>query len=94
MRLTIWILWPSFLVAAAVNAIFFSVFDPTDLSAASAPGTASTLAAYTIGFFAFWAIGACSSALTCFLQRDAQVVNHRWCPLPTAERPLGCRRPE
>ena len=94
MKLAIWILWPSFLVAAAVNAIFFSVFDPIDLAATPAPGTASDLAAYTLGFFAFWAIGACSSAFTCFLQRDAQMVNHRWCPLPNAQRPEGCRTPE
>jgi hypothetical protein len=30
---------------------------------------------YTLGFFFFWALGAGSSAFTCFLQRRAHEVN-------------------
>lgn len=93
-QLLIWVLWPSFLIAAGVNGVFFSVFDPADLLASSEPGTVSAVAAYTLGFFAFWTIGACSSAFTCFLQRDADQVNRLWCSLPNAKRPPGCRIPE
>ena len=91
MKLWVWILWPSFVVAAAANALFFSFFDPADLHphAELAPG--ARVAAYTIGFFAFWALGALSSAFTCFLQRGAHEVNLAMCPLDDARRPPGCR---
>jgi hypothetical protein len=85
----IWILWPSFLVGAIANALFYTVFDPLDLHTYWQPVPASRTAAYTLGFFAFWAIGACSSALTCFLQRTSDEVNRR-CPLEARERPVGC----
>ena len=75
MKRAIWILWPSFLVAAGANAIVFSVLDPADLHVYWSSVPPSRLAAYTIGFFGFWAIGACSSAFTCFLQRGANEVN-------------------
>lgn len=65
-----WVLWPSFLVAAVAEFAFFAVFDPVDLHFLGAPIGLSRPAAYTIGFFAFWALGAASSALTVFLERS------------------------
>ena len=62
-----WILWPAFLVAAAANALFFTAFDPHDLTFFGAPVEASREVMYTLGFFAFWAIAVASSALTCYL---------------------------
>ena len=91
MKHAIWILWPSFLVGAAANAVFFSIFDPADLAALWPPMPDGRLGAYTLGFFAFWALGACASALTCFLQRTAEQVNRTSCPLPNVQRPSGCR---
>ena len=38
--------------------------------------------------FVFWALGAASSFLTCFLQRSPWEVNR--CPLDAADRPPGC----
>lgn len=66
----IWILWPSFIVAGIAEGIFFTVFDPVDLYAFGGPLEWSRTAIYSTGFFAFWAICATSSALTCFLQRS------------------------
>ena len=91
MKLCVWILWPSFVVAAAANAFFFSFFDPADLHPHAELAQGARLAAYTLGFFAFWAIGACASAFTCFLQRSAHEVNRAMCPLDEARRPRGCR---
>jgi hypothetical protein len=71
----IWILWPSFLVAAAAEALFFTVFDPTELTFFGEVVNVSRIAAYSIGFFLFWALAASSSALTCFFQRGASEVN-------------------
>jgi len=91
MKIAMWVLWPSFLVAAAANALFFTAFDPAELHALWAPLPASRVGAYTFGFFACWVLGACSSALTWFLQREAHEVNRTLCPLPQDRRPAGCR---
>ena len=71
----IWILWPSFLVAAIANAVFFTVFDPQELVAFGEPVGGSRIAIYSIGFFAFWAMTAASSAATRYLQRTSAQVN-------------------
>lgn len=94
MKLVIWILWPSFLVGALANAVFFTLFDPAHLHVYWERVPVGALAAYTIGFFAFWAIAACSSAFTCFLQRDSEQVNRLFCPVPNKQRPPDCRTPE
>ena len=84
----IWILWPSFIVAAFANAVFFTVFDPRELVAFGEPVGGSRIAIYSIGFFAFWAVTAASNAMGGFLQRTSAEVNQ--CPLDPAERPAGC----
>lgn len=66
----IWILWPSFIVAGIAEGIFFTVFDPLDLYVFGGPLDWSRTAIYSTGFFAFWAVCAASSALTCYLQRS------------------------
>jgi hypothetical protein len=68
-RRLMWVLWPSFLVAAAANGLYFTLVDPHDLTIFGQPVEASREVAYTIGFFAFWAIAVASSALTVYLAR-------------------------
>ena len=70
-----WVLWPSFLVAAAACGIFFTVFDPRDLHVFGRPVEASRELVYTIGFFLFWAMAIASSALTVLLERSPWEVN-------------------
>ena len=74
-KMLIWILWPSFIVAGIAEGIFFTLFDPTDLTLFDVPIQASRTAVYSIGFFAFWALAAASSALTCFFQRTSTDIN-------------------
>lgn len=93
MKHAIWILWPSFVVGGVAEALFFTLFDPMDLHVFGEPVLASRTAIYTVGFFAFWAFAAASSAFTCFLQRSAVDIN-RLCPLEPPERPVGCPRRE
>ena len=93
MKRAIWILWPSFLVGGAAEAVFFTLFDPMDLHVLGNPIDWSRTAVYTLGFFIFWFFAAASSALTCFLQRNAEDVN-RLCPLQPSERPPGCPKAE
>ncbi len=85
MKRAMWILWPSFLAAGAAELLLFNVVDPAEFDV-------GRLAAYTFVFFLFWALGATSSALTCFLQRSAEEVNR--CPLGPSERPEGCPKRE
>lgn len=67
-RIFIWILWPSFIVAGAAEAMFFTAFDPHELIIFGTPVTWDRTAVYSIGFFAFWTVTAVTSALTCFFQ--------------------------
>ncbi len=87
-----WVLWPAFLVGGVAEAVFFSAFDPFELHFFGAPLEMSRSAIYTMGFFAFWAFGIASSALTVFLERSPWEVNR--CPLEPAERPDGCPKRE
>lgn len=75
MQRIFWIFWPSFVVAAFAEAIFFTVIAPQELYLFGQPVHYSRIATYSIGFFAFWALCAASSMLTCFLQRSAAQVN-------------------
>lgn len=83
-----WILWPAFVVACVMEVVFFTLFDPSELTFFGEPIEASRMTVYSVGFFVFWAMGAASSLLTCFLQRSPWEVNR--CPLPSRERPEGC----
>jgi hypothetical protein len=88
MRKAMWILWPSFLVAVAATGLFFAAFDPWQLRLFDWAVYLSRTAVYSLGFIAFWALAAASSALTCFLQRSSEEVNR--CPLAPFDRPPGC----
>jgi hypothetical protein len=66
----IWILWPSFLVAAAAGTVFFALFDPGELVFFGRPLELSRTAVYSIGFFLFWGFAAVSSSLSLYLGRD------------------------
>jgi hypothetical protein len=82
------VLWPSFLVAGIAETIFFTLFDPMDLTLFGETVVLTRTAMYSLGFFLFWVFAAASSGLTCFLQRTADEVNA--CPLQGEEKPLGC----
>lgn len=93
MKHAIWILWPSFIIGGVAEALFFTLFDPLDLHVFGEPVAVTRTAAYTLGFFGFWAFAAASSAFTCFLQRSAADIN-RLCPLEPPARPVGCPKRE
>ncbi len=82
------VLWPSFIAAGIATVVFFTLFDPMDMSILGDQVMVGRMAAYSIGFFGFWLLGALSSGLTCFFQRSAAEINQ--CPLVPPERPVGC----
>jgi hypothetical protein len=67
-----WVLWPSFLVAVAASGVYFSLFDPVDLDVFGVHVEPNRIAAYTMGFFAFWMLGSISSVMTLLLSRDGK----------------------
>lgn len=76
MQKLIQILWPSFLVAGVVEAIFFTVINPSELYFFGSPVRLDAITTYSIGFFAFWLICAASSLTTIYFQRTANEINH------------------
>ena len=85
---TMSILWPSFLAAAMAEMLFFTLFDPDELSLFWRVLPLSRTAVYSIGFLLFWLFAALSSWMTALLQRTSEEINR--CPLSPTERPIGC----
>ncbi|MBK9625571.1 MAG: hypothetical protein KA388_07465 [Rhodocyclaceae bacterium] len=77
MRMISVVLWPAFLVGGIAEGLFFTVINPQELYLFGHPVTYSPLATYSIGFFAFWALCAASSALTFLLLRSAEDINRQ-----------------
>lgn len=63
------VLWPSFLTAGIATIVFFTLFDPVQLSMIAGGPDISRMAGYTFGFFCFWLLTATSCALTCYFRR-------------------------
>lgn len=60
-RLFALVAWPSFLVAAVAETVFFSVINPRELYLLGEPVNFSPLTTYTIGFFGFWCVAFAAS---------------------------------
>lgn len=70
-KLTMSVLWPSFLSAILAEGFFFSMFDPVDLvMVGGAHLDMPPIGVYTIGFFFFWSFGALASMLSLYLVRS------------------------
>ncbi len=67
LRLSVTILWPSFLAAGIGIGIVFTLIDPMELVVLGEQVHASRAAIYSLGFFILWAIAAMASAMSCFL---------------------------
>jgi hypothetical protein len=83
------IAWPAFLAACLLELLVFAMVDPQDLHWAGQPLGLPRLGVYTAAFFVFWAISMVASALTALLAKSPVDINR--CPLPSGERPEGCR---
>jgi len=72
------VLWPSFLTSGIATGLFFTVFDPFDLTMLTGHLDISRMGVYSIGFFMFWLLTSATCALTCYFQRPCeQVKGHR-----------------
>jgi len=75
-RCWMWIVWPAFLLACALEVLVFALVDPGDLHWRGEALAASRQAVYTAGFFVFWLLAMGSGALTLLLTRPAREVNN------------------
>ena len=80
MERMLWIAWPAFLAACALEVLVFALVDPAELHWAGHTLGWSRQAVYTFAFFAFWSVvmGAC--ALTALLRMPPGEVNNRRAP--------------
>lgn len=90
MKRLMWIAWPAFLAAAALEMIVFAMVDPGDLHWFGHPLGLSREGVYTLAFFVFWCVTMASSALTTLLAMSPFEVNR--CPLPESDRPKDCAK--
>ncbi len=93
-RRLMWIAWPAFLAACAMEMLVFALVDPGDLHWFGQPLSLSLSLSrqgvYTVSFFAFWIITMLSSALTTLLSLSPFELNR--CPVPPDSRPADCAR--
>lgn len=61
------VLWPAFLVASAIEVLVFAFADPLDLHWLGHRLAVSRQTAYTVAFFAFWAVSMGGGLLTASL---------------------------
>ncbi|APX75343.1 hypothetical protein QEP16_10295 [Achromobacter insolitus] len=66
LRSLMWILWPSFMAAAAGSALIFALIDPLDVAIFGHVPTGRT-GFYTVSFFVLWVMAGLSSTLTAYL---------------------------
>jgi hypothetical protein len=80
-RFLMHVLWPAFLMSIVAVGILFSMFDPAEIDVAARNVAESRQAAYTVGFFVFWALFSAGGALTYLLavgrSAPAAHVEHR-----------------
>jgi hypothetical protein len=67
LRLFIWVLWPSFLIAAIAEAVIFTAIHPEEILLFGELLSISNEGIYTLGFFVIWGFCAASSTLTVFV---------------------------
>jgi hypothetical protein len=70
-RVELWgvVLWPAFLAAAVTVGIVFTLIDPESIQLFGSHEGVSREAAYTVGFFAFWALFSLACLTSVWLHR-------------------------
>ncbi|CAM5783766.1 hypothetical protein ACFOHU_10540 [Ottowia pentelensis] len=70
-----WIAWPAFMVAAALEMMVFAVLDPLSLTLFGETVNWPRETIYSVTFFIFWVMLMLSSGITLMLARPAREVN-------------------
>lgn len=75
MRRAILLFWPSFIIAAAATGLFFSIFDPQELTLHSARLFSDKLSAYSVFFLIAWGFGVFNTAIVLLLEKPSRQLN-------------------
>lgn len=76
LRRWMWIVWPAFLAAAAMEMLVFAFVDPLELRWLQFQSFEVTrLGVCTAAFFVFWSIAMAASAMTSLLTLSSQELN-------------------
>lgn len=81
-----WILWPAFLAACALELLVFGFVDPNELEWRGHPLGISRQGIYSAAFFAFWAVCAVACWITTLLRLTPRELNG---PLPDGGESLS-----
>lgn len=84
----LWITWPAFLAACALELLVFAFVDPMELQWSGHTLGWPRQAVYTGAFFAFWAIAMGACFLTTLLRLTPAEINQ--CPFEPGKRPDAC----
>ena len=84
----LWIAWPAFIAACALELLVFAFVDPLELQWSGHALGWSRQAVYTGAFFVFWLVSLGACALTTLLRLAPAEVNE--CPFDPGQRPTGC----
>lgn len=71
----LWIAWPAFLAACALELVVFAFVDPQELHWAGHALGWSRQAVYTAAFFCFWFVSMGACALTALLRLTPAEIN-------------------
>ncbi|KUM05244.1 hypothetical protein KIF53_12735 [Chromobacterium subtsugae] len=75
MKKGILLFWPSFIIAVAATAVFYSIFDPAELTLHGNALFADKLTAYSVFLLASWLFGAANTAIVLLLEKSARDIN-------------------
>lgn len=70
-----WVIWPAFMVAAALEMMVFAVLDPETLTLFGHQIEWSRTTVYAVSFFIFWLMFMLSSSLTVLLSKKSHELN-------------------
>ena len=83
-----WIAWPAFMAACALELVVFAFADPSDLQRAGHPRGRWRPGVYTGPRFGLLGQNEAAGALTTLLRMTPAEINE--CPFDPAQRPEGC----
>lgn len=75
MKKGILLFWPSFIIAILATGVFFSIFDPAELSLHGKILFNDKLSAYSVFFLVSWAFGALNTSIVLLLGKNAREIN-------------------
>ncbi|AUH51139.1 hypothetical protein CXB49_10105 [Chromobacterium sp. ATCC 53434] len=75
MKKGILLFWPSFIIAVIATGVFYSIFDPAELTLHGHALFADKLTAYSVFLLVSWAFGALNTSIVLLLEKSARDIN-------------------